>query len=139
MKILIALLMLGTAATASADINCRKQVSNSRVEYTDIQSWPEMLTSRHYEDCVGAGPVSFCQTGRMNPQLDHFQVCGYQIDQRFDCQTREGWNRNGTVIETRCPRYGIRAVVSMDPFGAGRLYCVRGGRVERTWNLGQCQ
>ena len=139
MRVLISLLLLCTAATASADMRCRKNVSSERTEYTDIRSWPEMITYRSYEECKVSGPITFCRSGRLTPQMTEVAVCGYRIEQRFDCQTREGWDRFGSFIETRCPRYGIQAFATIDNAGRGRLTCFRNGRVEREWNLGRCR
>jgi hypothetical protein len=138
MKFLTLWFLLVNASTAMADMQCRLQTSNSRVEYADIRSWPELTVQRWYEDCVYSGPVSFCRTGRLSVIADRFRLCGYQVNQFAQCQTHEGWDRSGRIVETRCPAYGLRAVIQVDRFGEGRLTCSRAGRIESRRRLGQC-
>jgi len=135
--ILILLFAFGTWANA-ADVECEFPTAPNRYATTKMNLFPLLLVQFGTKTCTGT-TVKFCSERTEENVITSNRVCGYRIDQRWECQTRE-WNdgRGNHVVETHCPRWDVTAEVLIDRRGEGTLSCYNRNRVARRWRLGRC-
>jgi hypothetical protein len=117
---------------------CTRQINPNRTFFARIDAWQMMRVHTGVQDCVGAPGFQFCVTKNDAPLIDANTVCGHDVDQRWDCETRDWWEGRSDVVETRCARRGIRARLEISQNGQGRLTCYRRGTVEKSIRLGEC-
>lgn len=132
--------VLSAFPTFAADIVCERKVSATRSEWTVMDLWPNFRAETVVRECSGNGNFELCFERGQDVIASDNQLCGYSVQQRWECQTRE-WedNNGGRYMEVQCPRRGLRAKLQIRPDGNGRLTCFRGNHVERVWRLGTCQ
>lgn len=119
------------------EMECVRRVNPNRTHFARIDTWPLMRVHTGREDCVGSPGFQFCVTNHDAPLIDRNTVCGHNVDQRWDCETRQWWEGRTDITETRCSR-GIRARLEIARNGQGRLTCYRRGNLEKTVRLGEC-
>jgi hypothetical protein len=116
---------------------CENRLSPTRTEYADIFTFPEMRVVTGVKDCVGNGNFGFCIDNGRELVVGDDQVCGYRMNTRRECRTRESNDGRSWTIETDCPRARVRAVLQVSR-GRGRMVCMRNGRVEHSWRYSDC-
>lgn len=119
------------------EMECTRQVNPNRTFFARIDTWPDMFVQTGRQDCTGVPGFQFCVTNNDAPLIDHNTVCGHNVNQRRDCETRQWWEGRNDVTETRCSR-GIKARLEISRSGQGRLTCYRRATVEKTVRLGEC-
>lgn len=124
--------------TFAADILCHRELAPGRYSFASIDTWPEMLVYTGTKSCVGGGNVGLCFENVEDVIIDRNQVCGYRMNTEWECRSHRYYNGRTEVIETDCGRTRISARLEINDNGRGRMYCMRGNRVEKTWNLGTC-
>ena len=135
LALVIATLFINQAYATSYE--CSRQINPNRTFFAQIDVWQMMRVHTGVQDCVGGPGVHFCVTKNDPPLLDARTVCGHNVDQRWDCETRDWWEGRSDVVETRCA-HGIRARLEVTQDGRGRLTCFRRGVIEKTIRLGEC-
>lgn len=125
--------------TFAADIVCEKQISPMQIEYTVVDLWPTFQAQSITRQCVGNGGMQLCIDQGRETIADANQLCGYRVNVRWECQTREWYDgRNNRFVDTRCPNRGISSRMQIRPNGDGKMTCMRGNFAEKTWRLGTC-
>lgn len=135
--VLTFLLVFGGLAQA-AEMECEFATGKNKYATAKMDFYPMLLVDFGSKTCFGKSS-KFCMERTEQNVITPDRVCGYRVDQRWDCRTQE-WNdgRGNHVVETRCPRWDIAAEVLIDRRGEGTLSCYNRNRLERSWRLGTC-
>jgi hypothetical protein len=140
MRQLLLLLTATMAVSAYAyDMECERQVNATDFTFAHIERYPLLLAQVGTKHCTPTGPVKFCVEQPEETVSDLDRICGYPVDQRFECRTIEYTAKSGNyIVDNSCPRWSEHVVLSLRPNGTGTLMCMNGNRVERSWRLGHC-
>jgi len=134
----VLLISLFTAPTFASNLVCERPISSNEVEYAVIDTWPEIRIFTGVKKCIGNGGFQFCVDNVQDVIASSNQVCGYSMNTQRECRSRDWYDGRTQVTEIDCARSRIRARVQTTSQGRARITCARNGRVERTWNFGEC-
>ena len=139
MRHLLLILSLFVSTAHAADIECERPINATRREFTVIEVWPVMRAQTGIKDCPVSGGLEICFTRGEDVIADYNEVCGYRVNNQYECRTRRWQDANRTyLVETTCPSWNVRARLQILANGVGRMTCYTGNRVDRVWRLGQC-
>src|SRR3954453_21884628 len=96
------LLLLLTAAVAMSahayDLECERALNTTDFKFAHVDMYPMLLAQVGTKHCTPTGPVKFCIEQPEETVSDLDRICGYPVDQRFECRTIEYTEKSGNHV-----------------------------------------